>query len=86
MGAGRYAYLQDFYKSLQRGKVKLDFADKPLSAREKAAEEAREKAVQIIGRSMAIGGVLVLVCFGVAWQMTKCGPLVLHQLSSHVAH
>jgi len=71
MGAGRYAYLQDFYKSLQRGKVKLDFADKPLSAREKAAEEAREKAVQIIGRSMAIGGVLVLVCFGVAWQMTK---------------
>lgn len=72
MGAGRYAYLQDFYKSLQRGRVKLDFSEKPLTARELAEEEAREKAVTIMGRSIALGGVLVLACFGVAWQMIKC--------------
>lgn len=72
MGAGRYAYLQDFYKSLQRGRVKLDFNEKPPTARELAEEQAREKAVQIMGRSMALGGLLVLACFGVAWQMIKC--------------
>jgi hypothetical protein len=85
MGAGRYAYLQDFYKSLQRGRVKLDFSEKPLTARELAEEEAREKAVQIMGRSIALGGVLVLACFGVAWQMIKCAEVFPHLAPAHHA-
>jgi len=71
MGTGRYKYLADFQRTLQQGKVKLDFSDKPLSAREIEEEDSRSQAIVLIGRSMVAGAVLVLVSFGVGWQMTK---------------
>ncbi|EOD38046.1 hypothetical protein EMIHUDRAFT_448964 [Emiliania huxleyi CCMP1516] len=71
MGSGRYAYLNDFYKDLNKGPVKLDFAEKPMSEKERQAEEARAESAAMMSRAMVGGGVLVLAFFGTCWQLTK---------------
>ena len=50
MGSGRYAYLNDFYKDLNKGPVKLDFAEKPMSEKERQAEEARAESAGALAR------------------------------------
>lgn len=53
MGAGRYVYISDFWKSLNRGKVRLDIGDKPPT--EEELEQQRVQARTCLTKRMMMG-------------------------------
>lgn len=74
MSRGKFEYLNDFIKSLNRGPVKLGVGAKsnaPLSEKERAREAAQAQAVALMSRAMMLG---TAACFGgglVGWWLLK---------------
>ena len=74
MSRGKFEYLNDFVKSLNRGPVKLGVGAKsgaPLSEKERAREAAQAQAVALMSRAMMLG---TAACFGgglVGWWLLK---------------
>jgi len=73
MGPGRYEYLADFYKSLNKGPVKLELgAQAPkLSAEDRRKAEEQDRAFKLMQRSMILGTVFAFVGGAIAWWVTK---------------
>ena len=73
VGAGRYEYIADFMKSLNKGPVKLDFGKeaKPLTEKQKKMDEVNERNLQMIKRSLILGSALAGVACFLGWQVTK---------------
>ena len=73
MGPGRYEYLADFYKSLNKGPVKLELgAQAPvLSAADKQKAEEQDRAFALMQRSMVLGTLFAFAGGAVAWWVTK---------------
>ena len=68
---GRWEYLSDFTKSMDKGPVKLQFGEAERSAEQKAQDEAAEKALTMIQRSLWVGSLLAVAGCAAAWQITK---------------
>jgi hypothetical protein len=64
---GKYAYINDFAASLNKGPVKLSFKDAPKTAQ----DEAQEKALSMIQRSMLVGSLACVMSFVIGWQIVK---------------
>tara|TARA_B100000524_G_scaffold59228_1_gene27502 strand:- start:543 stop:1673 length:1131 start_codon:yes stop_codon:yes gene_type:complete len=71
MGAGRYQYVADFWKSLNRGKVRLDIGEKPLSEEEQEQQRVQDQAFGVIKNSMIYGTLMVAVGGAIGWMVTK---------------
>jgi len=64
---GKFAYVKDFAASMNTGPVKLSFKDAPRTKE----DEAQERALSMIQRSIMVGSLVVLVSGVVGWQITK---------------
>ena len=64
---GKYTYISDFASSMNTGKVKLSFKDAPKTAE----DEAQERALSMIQRSVLVGSLAVLASGVIGWQITK---------------
>jgi len=70
--AGRYQYIADFMKSMDKGPVKLGFGkEKAPSAKEIEQMEAQEKALKMMQRSMVIGTLLAAGGTYLIWYLSK---------------
>ena len=71
MGAGRYEYIADFWRSLNRGPVKLEFGDKAPSLEELERAAVQERAMRHIQRSLMVGTFAAFAGCGLGWWITK---------------
>jgi len=71
MGAGRYQYINDFWKSLEKGPVRLRDGAAHLSAKDIEQNEAQERAVKLMQRAMLLGTLLVFGSGAIGWWITK---------------
>lgn len=73
VGAGRYEYIGDFMKSMNKGPVKLDFSKdaKPLTEKQKRMDQVNENNLQMIKKSLIFGSALAGVACFLGWQVTK---------------
>ena len=68
---GRWEYLSDFTRSMDKGPVKLKFGEAEMTAEQKAQDEAAAKALTMIQRSLWAGALMAVVGCAAAWQITK---------------
>ena len=70
---GKFNYLGDFVKSMDKGPVKLDFGKeaKPVSEKQKKLDEMNERNLKMIQRSLVLGSLLAGVSCALGWQFTK---------------
>jgi hypothetical protein len=64
---GKFQYVSDFASSLNTGPVKLSFKDAPKTQE----DEAQERALSMIQRSVLVGSLAVLASGVIGWQITK---------------
>ena len=64
---GKFKYVSDFASSLNTGPVKLSFKDAPKTQE----DEAQERALSMIQRSVLVGSLAVLASGVIGWQITK---------------
>eukprot|EP00966_Prymnesium_polylepis_P148100 3421342-Prymnesium_polylepis.1 len=71
IGRGRYEYIGDFVKSMNKGPVKLEFGERAPSAKDLEKIEAQEKALQMMKRSMMYGAFAAFAFVYGGWLLSK---------------
>ena len=68
---GRWEYLSDFTRSMDKGPVKLQFGEGEKNAEQKAQDEAAGDALTMIQRSIWMGSLMAVVGCAAGWVIAK---------------
>ena len=71
MTKGRYNYLADFWKSLNRGPVKLTYDKTNGTDAEKERDAAQSRAIVLISRAMVLGSIVCVAGCAAGWWVLK---------------